>query len=304
MKKNEESMGIIRGTLENIIMKAVRRMIDDAVQLFITRLHEKHAFIDTDEAWKMWKKSKKSKKKTMNCYNLFTKEEHGRITHERPGIGFAEVSRETGRRWKNLPESKKDEYRRRVALQKQYAGNEGWDHYIDRPHPYILRIARNWFEDRPEVRIEDGMSKEEMIALILENPDVPVAAEEEPVKSPDDEDVDEKRRQEYQAKPYHELLELLKEAYPAFSDGSFTSKDDLVGILMERTSESQEMIPIEAHPYYYQLLSKTTDALCVLCEKNFPGEEWRHQDRRRLTELLVRNFDNLRLDDENENECG
>ena len=285
-------------------MKAIRRALDEAVHRFITRLHEKHVFIDTNEAWKMWKKSKKSKKKRMNCYNLFTKEEHARITHEHPGLGFAEVSRETGRRWKELPESKKDEYRRRVALHKKYAGNEGWDHYIDRPHPYIMRIARNWFEDRPDVRIEDSMSKEEMVALMLENPDVqdvPVAAEEEkekPVKCPDEDDVEEKRRQEYQAKPYDELLELLKEAYPAFSDGSFTSKDDLVSILLERTSESQETIPIEAHPYYYQLLSKTTEALHILCKKNFPGEEWRHQDRRGLTELLVRNFDNLRLDDD------
>lgn len=285
-------------------MKAIRKALEETVRLFITRLHEKHTFIDTDEAWKTWKKKSKKnkKKKTMNCYNLFTKEEHGRITRERPGLGFVEVSKETGRRWKDLPESKKDEYRRRVALQKQYAGNEGWDHYIDKPHPYIMRIARNWFEDRPEVRIEDGMSKEEMIALMLENTDVPEAAASpavEPVKSPN-EDVDEKRRQEYQAKSYHELLELLKEAYPAYSDGSFTNKDDLVGILMERTSESPEPMPIEAHPYYYQLMSKTMNALRVLCETNFPDEEeWRLQDRRGLTELLIRNFDNLQLDDEN-----
>ena len=60
----------------------------------------------------------------------------------------------------------------------------------------------------------------------------------------------------------------------------------------------KEIIPLEVHPYYYQLVQKSLEALHRLCDKNFAPEVWRESaaNRRALMELLVRHFDHLELE--------
>lgn len=272
----------------------MQREIERTVRLFRERLCEKYDGLEMKMLNEMWKvvKKKKSLKKKMNCYNLFTKEQSREIARECPTMSFANRSRETGKRWKTLSTIKKDEYRRRARLHETYQHHDGWDLYMQKSRDYLLHIAKNWFEDEPSVRIHDDLSKEELVELLLLHTHVPTSDDstESPVLSP---------AENLEALSYTELLARTRETFPGYSDGAFTSKQDLIDLLVgNAVVKKEERIPLEVHPYYYQLLQKSLEALHNLCDKNFAPEVWRDNaaDRRALMELLVRHFDHLELD--------
>lgn len=220
----------------------------------------------------------------MNCYNLFTKEQSKHIGFN---MSFANRSREIGRRWKALSTTEKDAYRRRARLHETYQHHDGWDLYMEKTRDYLLHIAKNWFEDEPTVVVHDDMSKEELIELLLLHTHVQPTETSEVVTTPEEEN--------WERLSYSELLARVRETFPGYSDGAFTSKQDLIDVLT--LVKKEERVPLEVHPYYYQLLQKSLEALHNLCDKNFAPEVWKVNatDRRALMELLVRHFDHLEL---------
>jgi hypothetical protein len=275
----------------------MNKILESAVEEFSARLCEKYPALDMKSLKEMWKITKKNKshRKKMNCYNLFTKEQSCEVKRVNPTMSFANRSREMGRRWKALSREEKDHYKLRARLYQTYQHHDGWDTYMEKSREYLLHIATNWFEDDPLIKIHTDMSKEEVIELLLLHTHVQssssaVEGESESLplsSSMEDEGVEE---------TYAELLKRVKQRFPGYSDGSYTSKEDLLELLKEKKEE--ERIPLEVHPYYYQLLQKSLEALHHLCDKNFAPEMWKGNatDRRALMELLIRHFDHLELD--------
>jgi hypothetical protein len=227
----------------------MKKGVEKKVQDFFVLLASKYPELTQEEMKKMWNqcKKKKSSSKKMNSYNLFTRE----ATRQISGMSFVERSREIGRRWKALSSEEKEQFKRRAKLYQTYQYHEGWDYYLQKPRNYVLHVARNWFEDDPSIQIEDTMSTEEVVELLLLHTDVKPDA-------PHDDEA---------------------------SDDTPPKKEE-------------EIIPLEVHPYYYQLVQKSLDALHRLCDKNFKPEVWRESaaNRRALMELLIRHFDHLELE--------
>jgi hypothetical protein len=278
--------------------------MEDAIGAFCTRLCELHPELDSASLKEMWNvvKKKKSLKKKMNCYNLFTKEQSCEIKREHPSLSFGDRAREVGRRWKALSSDQKDKYKYRARLYEAYQHHDGWDTYMEKPRAYLLHIAKNWFEDdlsSPSIRIHDDMSKEEVVELLLLHTHV-----DGPTSSPSSElspaypNENENDNENLEALSYEELLDRLSQRFPGYCDNGFTSKQDLIDLLNGHLLKKEERIPLEVHPYYYQLLQKSLDALHHLCDKNFAPEMWKGNatDRRKLMELLVRHFDHLELE--------
>lgn len=278
-------------------------MVEDAVGTFCFKLCEKHPELDSASLKEMWNvvKKKKSLKKKMNCYNLFTKEQSCEIKREHPTLSFGERAREMGRRWKALSSDQKDKYKHRARLYETYQHHDGWDTYMEKTREYLLHIAKNWFEDDSSIHIHDDMSKEEVVELLLLHTHVDGTTTSTSSVSPsselstvpavqNEEDLD--------ALSYPELLDRLSKRFPGYRENAFTSKQDLIDLLNGHLLKKEERIPLEVHPYYYQLLQKSLDALHSLCDKNFAPEMWKENatDRRKLMELLVRHFDHLELE--------
>jgi len=271
-------------------------MVEDAVGTFCARLCEMHPELDSASLKEMWNvvKKKKSLKKKMNCYNLFTKEQSCEIKRELPSLSFGDRAREVGRRWKALSADEKEKYKYRARLYEAYQHHDGWDTYMEKPRAYLLHIAKNWFEDDSSIHIHDGMSKEEVVELLLLHTHV-----DGPTSSPPSElSEDANENEDLDALSYPELLDRLSQRFPGYCDNGFTSKQDLIDLLNGHLLKKEERIPLEVHPYYYQLLQKSLDALHSLCDKNFTPEMWKGNatDRRALMELLVRHFDHLELE--------
>ena len=279
----------------------MKKIVEEAMDTFRTKLCELYPNLDPASLKEMWNvvKKKKSLKKKMNCYNLFTKEQSCDIKREHPSLSFGDRAREVGRRWKALSSDEKEKYKHRARLYEAYQHHDGWDTYMEKPRAYLLHIAKNWFEDEPNITIHDEMSKEEVVELLLLHThvdDVPETSA--PLPSSSDPSSPAVESEDFDTLSYPELLERLRERFPGYCDNGFTSKQDLIDLLNGHLLKKEERIPLEVHPYYYQLLQKSLDALHHLCDKNFSPEMWKGNatDRRALMELLVRHFDHLELE--------
>lgn len=297
-----ESMG--RDARARKMTRALDAVVGGVVQEFLQRLESLHGVpaTETIPLWDSFLKKKKPGKKKMNCYQFFMKEERPEIIKDMPGAPFASVAKEVGMRWRALPSGEKERFRKRAALWTAYHDHELWVHYAPRPLKQLHHMAVNWFEDHPTIRVGKDFSKEEILALLVEHSTVDEEADvkkESPVPCPGiDADVVSMWR-DLDRLSYPELVAMIRKDYPSFSDGSFTTKDDLIRFCIER-QKREEQIPIEVHPYYYTLVHKSLDALRGLCQKNFMKDpkSWEHHNRRQLMELLIRNFEHLSLEDE------
>lgn len=252
--------------------------------------------ISFDESYALWEKvsqDKKKKKNKMNCYLLFQRETRPSVVTSHPSFSFGDISRELGRRWRSLPGEAKDVYRKRAQIMNKYHSHDIWLHYKDYPIDKLYHIAHNWFEDEPSVSLANDASKEEILELFILHSDVKPSTPKNEA-SPNFMDMYSK----YSHKSYKDILKEIKKEFPSFSDGPYTNKDDLIAFLIEQKTRVED-VPLEVHPYYYTLVKKSLEALKELCREISPDydKEIDENDRRKLIELLVRNFDKAPLEE-------
>ena len=241
-------------------MKRLSKTVERAVKTFQLALGEKYPFLTQEGMEKMWKDMKKKKccSKKMNCYNLFVRVESEIIQRQHPEMSFSERSREMSRRWKVLLPKEKDHYRHRAKLHQTYQFHENWKYYMEKSREYVFHVAKNWFEEDPSVTIHESLSQEELVELLL----------------------------------LYTHVDDTTNAVGAETETLTPSP------LHEEASKIVKDIPLEVHPYYYQLVQKSLEALHQLCDKNFSPEMWKDNaaNRRALMELLIRHFDHLELE--------
>jgi len=277
-------VGDIVATLDADMRKFLKKIQDDKN-------------IPFDESYALWEKvcqEKKKKKNKMNCYLLFQRETRPSVVRSHPSFSFGDISRELGRRWRSVPGETKDVYRKRAQIINTYQSHDIWMHYKDYPMKKLCHIAHNWFEDEPSVSLAPDASKEEILELFILHSDVKPSSPKTEA-SPNLMDMYSK----YSDQSYKDILKEIKKEFPSFSDGPYTNKDDLIAFLIEQKTRVED-IPLEVHPYYYTLVKKSLEALKELCREISPeyDKDVDENDRRKLIELLVRNFDKVPLEEE------
>lgn len=95
----------------------IQKQIEMSVQLFCERLVEKHEGLDVEEMMLLWKEVstnkknavKNSKRKT-SAYVAFSTHMRRLLKEESPSMTFGELSREIGRRWKEMSLEEKNAF--------------------------------------------------------------------------------------------------------------------------------------------------------------------------------------------------
>jgi hypothetical protein len=161
--------------------KQIKHIIESVFNTFIERVLTAYPELTTkcskETMLSMWKnvcKKKKIKKKQMTGYNLFVKEHHHHIAKQCGShASFGEVSKSVGKAWTLLSNDEKKRFSRRAFLRHEHESNELWKYYFDKPLKYVYHIAENWLEEYDDVILTPDMSKEEVIALLIQYKDIP-----------------------------------------------------------------------------------------------------------------------------------
>lgn len=160
-------------------------LIDHSIDSFLSRLVEKYTFLDLKDGKKIWidLSRNKKKKRGMHGYNLFMKEKRPDIVKENKKKSFGDISRLVAKAWNTLPLKEKEEYKRRAQKWNKYQQEQLWQHYIHKSLKYIRHIADNWFEDHPTVILQEDLTKEDILELLIENVHLKEEKEEEEPQS-------------------------------------------------------------------------------------------------------------------------
>jgi len=307
--------------------------IDGYLREFCEQIHEHHPEVGTEELMNLWQTITKPRKRTTR-YHFFLRQERVNILRDCPKASFGDISRECSRRWKLLSneerlsfplEKKKTdpsppppppvvatedppppppppvvevvktlEERKREKQEREK--KEFLEKYRAKSFQEVYKIAKNWFEDEGVVDIRSDMSKEEMIELLMKE-----FFKGTPVVYP----VDHPVWKENIEKPIEEIMDLVREERPWYrGDPVNDLKEDILYFLVKLREEHLSLPPIEVHPFYYELRAKPMTYLYELCERTFytwnKDVDWRSMDRKKLTRVLVRNFDDVIFPEEEE----